>query len=151
MSQATTPHAFAIASAMPVSLLTSVNVPFPLLWNNQHGIGSYTRGIQYQRSLVSRLPHHLFFPLLKSTNRQTNKWCGNRDTNERWYCIPRVYEPMPCWLFHNNGNGTFTDVSKETGIAEAMAKAWGVVACDINNDGWMDLFEIGRASCRERV
>jgi enediyne biosynthesis protein E4 len=69
-----------------------------------------------------------------------NKWCGNRDTNERWYCIPRVYEPMPCWLFHNNGNGTFTDVSKETGIAEAMAKAWGVVACDINNDGWMDLF-----------
>lgn len=69
-----------------------------------------------------------------------NKWCGNRDTNERWYCIPRVYEPMPCWLFHNNGNGTFTDVSKESGIAESMAKAWGVVACDINNDGWMDLF-----------
>lgn len=69
-----------------------------------------------------------------------NKWCGNRDTNERWYCIPRVYEPMPCWLFHNNGNGTFTDVSKESGIAESMAKAWGVVACDVNNDGWMDLF-----------
>src|SRR5438552_8927110 len=42
-----------------------------------------------------------------------NKWCGDRNTNERWYCIPRVYEPMPCWLFHNNGNGTFTDVSKE--------------------------------------
>jgi hypothetical protein len=69
-----------------------------------------------------------------------NKWCGNRDTNERWYCIPRVYEPMPCWLFHNNGDGTFTDVSKESGIAESMAKAWGVVACDINNDGWVDLF-----------
>jgi len=69
-----------------------------------------------------------------------NKWCGDRNTNERWYCIPRVYEPMPCWLFHNNGNGTFTDVSKELGIAGSMAKAWGVVACDINNDGWMDLF-----------
>jgi hypothetical protein len=69
-----------------------------------------------------------------------NKWCGNRSTNERWYCIPRVYEPMPCWLFHNNGNGTFTDVSKESGIAGSMAKAWGVVVCDINNDGWMDLF-----------
>ena len=69
-----------------------------------------------------------------------NKWCGNRLTNERSYCIPRVYEPMPCWLFHNNGNGTFTDVSKESGIAESLAKAWGVVACDINNDGWMDLF-----------
>ena len=69
-----------------------------------------------------------------------NKWCGNRQTNDRSYCIPRVYDPMPCWLFHNNGNGTFTDVSKESGIAQSMAKAWGVVACDINNDGWMDLF-----------
>jgi hypothetical protein len=69
-----------------------------------------------------------------------NKWCGNRQTNDRSYCIPRVYESMPCWLFHNNGNGTFTDVSKESGIAESLAKAWGVVACDINNDGWMDLF-----------
>jgi hypothetical protein len=69
-----------------------------------------------------------------------NKWCGNRETNQRWYCIPRVYEPMPCWLFHNNGDGTFTDVSKESGIAKSLAKAWGVVACDINNDGWMDLF-----------
>jgi hypothetical protein len=47
---------------------------------------------------------------------------------------------MPCWLFRNNGDGTFTDVSKETGIANFMAKAWGVVACDINNDGWLDLF-----------
>ena len=71
---------------------------------------------------------------------EKNKWCGNRDTNQRWYCIPKVYDPMPCWLFHNNGDGTFTDVSKESGIAKSLAKAWGVVACDINNDGWMDLF-----------
>jgi hypothetical protein len=47
---------------------------------------------------------------------------------------------MPCWLFRNNGNGTFKDVSKETGIAKSLAKAWGVVAADINNDGWTDLF-----------
>lgn len=73
-------------------------------------------------------------------SKEKNKWCGNRQTNERWYCIPKVYDPMPCWLFHNNGNGTFTDVSKESGIADSLGKAWGVVACDINNDGWMDLF-----------
>ena len=72
--------------------------------------------------------------------KEKNKWCGNREKNERWYCIPRVYDPMPCWLFRNNGDGTFTDVSKESGIAKSLAKAWGVVACDINNDGWMDLF-----------
>ena len=69
-----------------------------------------------------------------------NVFCGNKLTGERWYCKPNVYEPMPCWLFHNNGDGTFTDVSKKTGIAGSLAKAWGVVAADINNDGWMDLF-----------
>ena len=69
-----------------------------------------------------------------------NKWCGDRTTGMRFYCIPSVYDPMPCWLFHNNGDGTFTDVSKKSGIANSLAKAWGVVAADINNDGLMDLF-----------
>jgi enediyne biosynthesis protein E4 len=73
-------------------------------------------------------------------DKSKNKFCGNLKTGERWYCIPRVYDPMPCWLFRNNGDGTFTDVSKESGIAGSLAKAWGVVACDINNDGLMDLF-----------
>ncbi|HUK26387.1 MAG TPA: CRTAC1 family protein [Terriglobales bacterium] len=56
------------------------------------------------------------------------------------YCYPKVYDPLPSWLFHNNGDGTFTDVSQKMGIAENSGKAWGVVATDINNDGWMDLF-----------
>jgi enediyne biosynthesis protein E4 len=56
------------------------------------------------------------------------------------YCIPRLYKPMPNWLFHNNGDGTFTDVSKKSGIGSLVGKAWGVVATDINNDGLMDLF-----------
>jgi hypothetical protein len=73
-------------------------------------------------------------------DKSKNQFCGNLKTGDRWYCVPRVYNPMPCWLFHNNGDGTFTDVSKESGIAASPAKAWGVVAADINNDGWMDLF-----------
>jgi enediyne biosynthesis protein E4 len=56
------------------------------------------------------------------------------------YCYPRIFDPMPSRLFHNNGDGTFTDVSRQTGIADNPGKAWGVVATDINNDGWMDLF-----------
>ena len=56
------------------------------------------------------------------------------------YCIPRLYKPTASWLFHNNGDGTFTDVSKATGIGNYLGKAWGVVATDINNDGRMDLF-----------
>jgi hypothetical protein len=73
-------------------------------------------------------------------DKSKNQFCGNLKTGDRWYCIPRVYNPTPCWLFHNNGDGTFTDVSKESGIGSAPAKAWGVVAADINNDGYMDLF-----------
>jgi enediyne biosynthesis protein E4 len=64
--------------------------------------------------------------------------CG--EAAKRRYCLPRMFQPMPSWLFHNNGNGTFTDVSKESGIANSLGKAWGVVATDINNDGRMDLF-----------
>jgi enediyne biosynthesis protein E4 len=56
------------------------------------------------------------------------------------YCYPRIYSAMPSWLFHNNGDGTFTDVSQKVGIADNPGKSWGVVATDINNDGWMDLF-----------
>ena len=73
-------------------------------------------------------------------DKSKNKFCGNEKTRERFYCIPRVYAPAASWLFHNNGDGTFTDVSAESGIAKALGKAWGVVATDVNNDGWMDLF-----------
>jgi hypothetical protein len=60
--------------------------------------------------------------------------------NRPGYCIPRLYKPTASWLFHNNGDGTFTDVSKASGIGNYLGKAWGVVATDINNDGRMDLF-----------
>jgi hypothetical protein len=69
-----------------------------------------------------------------------NKSCGSGEEGKHGYCIPRLYNPMPSWLFHNNGDGTFTDVSKSSGIANSMGKAWGVVATDLNNDGQMDLF-----------
>jgi len=67
-------------------------------------------------------------------------FCGNIITRERSYCEPSAYRPMPSWLFHNNGDGTFTDVSKQSGIAQHLGKAFGVVAADINNDGWIDLY-----------
>jgi hypothetical protein len=73
-------------------------------------------------------------------DKSKNKFCGDERTGERFYCIPRVYPPAASWLFHNNGDGTFTDISKESGIGKVLGKAWGVVATDINNDGWMDLF-----------
>jgi hypothetical protein len=66
--------------------------------------------------------------------------CGVDNNGVHHYCIPRIFKPRASWLFHNNGNGTFSDVSRETGIADHPGKSWGVVAADINNDGRMDLF-----------
>ena len=73
-------------------------------------------------------------------DKSKNRFCGNPKTEERSYCSPRVYPPAYSWLFHNNGDGSFTDVSREAGIGRLQGKAWGAVATDVNNDGWMDLF-----------
>jgi enediyne biosynthesis protein E4 len=69
-----------------------------------------------------------------------NKSCGPGEEGKHGYCIPRLYNSMPSWLFHNNGDGTFSDVTKSSGIASSHGKAWGVVATDLNNDGQIDLF-----------
>jgi len=66
--------------------------------------------------------------------------CGNNRLGRKFYCIPRIFQPTPSHLFHNNGDGTFTDVSKESGIANSPGKSFGAVATDVNNDGLMDLF-----------
>ena len=66
--------------------------------------------------------------------------CAVDAQGRRHYCIPTTFNPEPSFLFHNNGDGTFTDVSKSAGIAQYLGKSWGVVAADVNNDGRMDLF-----------
>ena len=71
---------------------------------------------------------------------KSDVFCGDNKLGKRFYCIPRVFKPTPSLLFHNNGDGTFKEVSEGTPIARAMGKALGVVATDINNDGLPDLF-----------
>jgi enediyne biosynthesis protein E4 len=66
--------------------------------------------------------------------------CGDNKLGKHFYCIPRVFNGTASFLYHNNGDGTFTEVSKGTDIAKSIGKGLGVVATDINNDGRMDLF-----------
>jgi hypothetical protein len=66
--------------------------------------------------------------------------CGDNQLGKAYYCIPRLFSPTASYLYHNNGDGTFTDVTKGTDIAKTLGKGLGVVATDINNDGRMDLF-----------
>ncbi len=69
-----------------------------------------------------------------------NVVCGDNRLGRKYYCIPRVFKPQPSKLFHNNGDGTFSDVSKASGIANSLGKSFASVAVDINNDGLQDLF-----------
>ena len=62
------------------------------------------------------------------------------NTQSAYYCIPKIFKPTSSELYRNLGNGKFADVSAITGISSRPGKAWGVVATDVNNDGFMDLF-----------
>jgi hypothetical protein len=64
----------------------------------------------------------------------------------RAYCAQVAYTGLPLTLYHNNGDGTFTDVSKGAGVDKLPGRALGVVAIDVNDDGWPDLFVARDAS-----
>jgi enediyne biosynthesis protein E4 len=55
-------------------------------------------------------------------------------------CPPSVYQGSPSILYHNNGDGTFTNVTKQAGIYQPNGKNLAVGAADYDNDGWPDLF-----------
>ncbi len=56
------------------------------------------------------------------------------------YPSPREYDPVPDTLYRNNGDGTFTDVSRESGIGLYAGRAMGMVCADYDNDGNTDIF-----------
>jgi len=74
------------------------------------------------------------------------KWEVNKDPycgptpQLRAYCHPKNYADLPNTLYRNNGDGTFTDVSAETGIAKYFGKGMGVAVADYDGDGFMDIF-----------
>lgn len=69
---------------------------------------------------------------------ETSRVCG--EPGKRLSCPPSLYPGEPNLLYHNNGDGTFTDVSAETGIASEIGKGMGVAIADYDGDGWMDIF-----------
>jgi hypothetical protein len=67
-------------------------------------------------------------------------YCGYKQEGYRMYCDPQQFDGVPAQLFHNNHDGTFTDVSVKAGIANRAGKGLGVVVGDIDLDGWPDIF-----------
>jgi hypothetical protein len=57
------------------------------------------------------------------------------------YCSPKTYDlPSSATLYHNAGNGTFTDVTDRAGLRAAVGNGLGVVAGDVDGDGRIDVF-----------
>jgi hypothetical protein len=67
-------------------------------------------------------------------------WFDYDIAGKHYYCVPRLFAGRASKLYHNNGDGTFTEVGNLSAIGRSAGKSHGVVATDINNDGWMDLF-----------
>ncbi|MGC2658797.1 MAG: CRTAC1 family protein [Bryobacteraceae bacterium] len=56
------------------------------------------------------------------------------------YCSPDKYQGLPNFLYHNNGDGTFTDASEASGIGRLIGKGMGVAFADYDGDGFPDVF-----------
>ena len=61
------------------------------------------------------------------------------DGKSKSYCTPESYKGTSVRLWHNNGNGIFTDATQKAGLGEATSKTLGVAVLDYDNDGWPDL------------
>ena len=66
-----------------------------------------------------------------------SKDCGG---NYHTYCPPEEFPATTNILYHNNGDGTFTDVSQRSGIAAKKGRALGVAFADYDGDGFTDIF-----------
>ncbi|MCH7761381.1 CRTAC1 family protein, partial [candidate division TA06 bacterium] len=71
---------------------------------------------------------------------QNHKSCIRGNTEVPVYCHPDAYNGVSDLLYHNNGDGTFTDVTQEAGLFNPEGKGLGVVCTDYDNDGDVDLY-----------
>jgi hypothetical protein len=77
--------------------------------------------------------HYLTYTL--ATDKKCRAWSGEPD-----YCAPNTYRPEQSRLYHNNRNGTFTDVTSTALIGGDYGPGLGVVTADFNGDGWIDIY-----------
>ena len=69
---------------------------------------------------------------------ETDLYC-TMDGKSKSYCTPESYKGTSVRLWHNDGNGKFSDVTQKAGLGEPTSKTLGVAVMDYDNDGWPDL------------
>jgi enediyne biosynthesis protein E4 len=67
-------------------------------------------------------------------------FCGDARPGYRAYCHPDSFSGTSMRLYHNDGDGTFTDVTEKAGLVNPDGKSLAVVLADLNDDGWTDIF-----------
>jgi hypothetical protein len=65
-------------------------------------------------------------------------YCGHREEGFRSYCHPDLFKPASVLLYHNDGNGKFTEVASKAGMGKP-GKGLGLAIADYDHDGWMDI------------
>ncbi|HET8824182.1 MAG TPA: CRTAC1 family protein [Terriglobales bacterium] len=66
--------------------------------------------------------------------------CGGLNPGDRAYCHPDMYRAEPVLLYHNNGDGTFTEDSAQAGLSKLLGKGMGIAVADYDGDGLPDVF-----------
>jgi hypothetical protein len=66
-------------------------------------------------------------------------WCGEHKEGLRSYCHPDIFQPVTPLVFHNDGNGHFTEVSQKIGLSKP-GKGLGIALADYDHDGKIDIF-----------
>src|ERR1700756_419076 len=66
-------------------------------------------------------------------------WCGEHREGYRSYCHPDIFQPVAPVVFHNDGNGHFTEVSQRIGLSKP-GKGLGIAIADYDLDGHIDVF-----------
>jgi hypothetical protein len=66
--------------------------------------------------------------------------CGGLNDRDRSYCHPDKYRAEPILLYHNNGDGTFADVTAQAGLSKVLGKGMGIAVADYDGDGLPDIF-----------
>ncbi len=69
----------------------------------------------------------------------TDIWCGEHKEGYRSYCHPDYFPPIAPLVYHNDGNGHFTEVSQKIGMAKP-GKGLGLAIADYDRDGHIDVF-----------
>ena len=69
----------------------------------------------------------------------TDVWCGTHKEGYRSYCTPDIFKPITPLVYHNDGNGRFTEVSEKIGISKP-GRGLGIALADYDRDGHIDIF-----------